>query len=123
MGFLTCAWTGFLRFTRPVYARPPRSPADDSARPRATGGNLGPVAAHAEPERNQDDAKDDRVHADQPHERDESHSRAGDNDDAEGHRQQTVQDEQPLALDLLAQPDRGGYAEDAGDDGPHADQH
>ena len=48
MGFLTCAWTGFLIFTRPVYARPPGSPSDDSARPRGAGGDLGPVAAQGE---------------------------------------------------------------------------
>ena len=50
MGFLTWAWTGFLRFTRPVYARPRERPSDGSARPRAAGGGLRPVAAQADPE-------------------------------------------------------------------------
>ena len=44
-------------------------------------------------------------------------------DDAERHRQEAVQDQEPLALDLPAEPDRGGDAKDARHDGPCAGDH
>src|SRR5690349_24481787 len=74
---------------------------------------MGPVP---DPEREHDrqDAREDRVDAEPRRQQDDAELRSSAEDEAEQDRQHAGDDQHPLALDDLPQPDAGGDLERAG---------